>query len=309
MVAKRVGWGGGRNETDGYRDYWIKFFVESFAGDGPQTVTFASGLPFVGQPWNYGNDFDSGAYCTPFIGITQHGPAEEDGEPFWILEYKFTSRPRANCQDYQYDNPVLRPPKVSGSFIERSIKVRKDKDGEDILTTSHELVEVQETKAYPVVQIEQYGLDLGLSTFSTMVNGVNDAPLWGLAARTVKLSNVSWQKLQWGSCFDYYTRFLDFEINFSTWDHSYIPNKGQKMIRGAWVYTPPPVDTWLYSIDEGADADNPTDYIDAYDPRGSSVENWLDPDTGAPTDTPNYLDEKKLRTEHNFLTLGIPTSF
>lgn len=303
---------GERSMEDGHRDYNITFLVETTDHlDGPQAITLASGLPTVGSTWTFGNDFDAGAFCTPYVKVQPSGRQASD-EPvhYWNASYKFTSRPLKNCESQSYDNPILRPDKVSGSFVERSIKVRKDKDGNAILTTSKEEVEVEESKSYPTVRIEQYDSVLGLSTFAEMVNGVNTNSLWGLAARTIKLANVAWERNQYGSCFNYYTRVLDFEINYNTWDRSDIANKGQKVIKGSWVKSgtsPNEIHTW--TPHSGASVTNAHDYIDAHDYKGNSIEVYLDSVTGGMAAAETFLATKQLRVGYDFLTLGIPTSF
>lgn len=303
---------GERSAEDGHRDYEVTFLIETTAPlDGPQSITFASGLPTIGLPWTYGNDFDSGAFCTPYVKV-QPSSRQQPDEPvtYWEASYKFTSRPLKNCSTQSYDNPILRPDKVSGSFVEKSTRVRKDKDGNAILTTSKEQIEIEESKAYPTVRIEQYTSVLGLANFAQMVNGVNLNALWGLSPRTIKLSNVAWEKNQYGTCFDYYTRVLDFEIDYNTWDRSDIPNKGQKVIRGDWVKSgtdPNFVYTW--TPNSGASITNAYDYIDAHDYKGNSIEVYLDPTTGGMSATETYLPTKQLRVAYDFLSLGVPTSF
>lgn len=299
---------GERSEEDGHRDYQITFLVETTDQlDGPQAVTFASGLPAIGSAWTYGNDSDVGAYCTPYIKIQPSGRQKSDDPVFyWELQYRFTSRPLKNCQTSGYDNPILRPDKVSGSFVERQRKVRKDRNGNALLTTSKEEVEAEVEASFPTVRIEQYWGLLELPTLAQMVGGVNDSSLWGLAARTIKLGNVSWEKNQFGTCFNYYTRSLEFEIDYGTWDRSDIPNKGQKMIRGKWTESG---GTYSYTVDSGASVSNAFDYIDAVDVRGNSVENYLNTSTGAPSSSETFLPTKELRNEYNFLALGIPTIF
>lgn len=56
-----------------------------------------------------------------------------------------------------------------------------------------------------------------------MVDTLNEDTLWGLAARKIKLSNVSWERLMWGTCEFYYKRAFDFDIRFDGWDRDVAP--------------------------------------------------------------------------------------
>lgn len=299
---------GTRSAEDGHRDYTIKFLVYSDDPlDGPQTITFTPGLPYIGQPWTYGNDFDGGAFCTPHLRIE---PIQSGQDPVktWSIEYKFTSRPLNQCSDFEFDNPLMEPDRVSGGFVERSIKATKDRFGNIIKNIAFETVEIDEDKAFPTVRIEQNDSLLRLSTFADMVNAVNKFPLWGLPKRTIKLGNVSWERKLFGACFVFYKRVLEFHVDFRTWDRDDIPHTGTKAIRGQWKYDEA-TETYTWFKSNNTSVNNQLDYVAFKDQYGNPTEVFLDPVLGTPTSAPVFFNTLELRPERDFLELGIPTSF
>lgn len=298
----RIHWSMKRT-VGGHREYKAIFRVETDdVDDGPANAFLATGLPTLGTAWTLGNDSDSFAICTGECDIT---PQLGDGNPgkFWLLTYKFTTKPFDLCSTTNYSNPTNAPDEISGTFSTRAVDVFKDKDGDTIRTTSYEPVTVESDEVYPTVTIKQTLSDVQLSTVATMCNTLNNATLWGLATRKIKLANVNWRKRLYGNCTAYYERTLNFEINDNTWDREDIPNKGSKVIRGDWNTA-----GTVYTVDGSADVDDQKDYIQAQDSRGNPIEAYLNKTTGSFADDEVYLDKVELLPESNFLTLNIPTS-
>lgn len=306
-VLGRRHWEAERTE-EGHRNYVVRFLVQSSNPlDGPQTVTFAPGLPLIGQPWAFGNDFDLWAFCTPYIKITP--VVSKEANKFWILEYRFTTRPLFRCSDTNIENPLLEPQGIRGRWVNGTIGATKDKDGNAIQTSSFEIVEAEFDRNLPVVEISQNTIKLGLSTFAPMVNNVNASTLWGQAARTVKLSTVSWERKVWGVCGFYYTRVFNFEVNPDTFDRDDVPNRGRKLIRGKWTNTGSKASpNWQYQAEAGVDINDPRDYIENIDNRGNPSEGYIIAASGLPSNQEEYLANVQYYGESNFLSLGIPTA-
>lgn len=229
-------WSSNRDEKEGHRSYNILHVVKTTTPlDGPATVMQTPGLPTIGSTWNFDNDIDVWAFCTPFMKVTPLQEKEGDKVKFWKVEQKFTTaRNNQRCQDATIENPLLEPQRVSGSFIKYTEEAVTDKDGGPITNSSHELIRgphVEFDKSRPTVQIGQNVLNLGLATFSDMVNKVNSVPMWGLPVRTVKLSSVSWTRNVYGVCFFYYTRDFEFDIIYETFDRT-ILDEGTKALNG-----------------------------------------------------------------------------
>lgn len=299
-VLGRYGWEGSRTE-EGHRDYTVKFKVETDnTADGPQAVTFAAGLPAVGDPWTFGNDNDAWAFCTPFLKIEPL--IDDEAGHFWTIEYKFTTRPLVRCGTTQIDNPLSEPDRIGGSFTHGDKKATKDRFGNLIQTTSFEPVPVEFDHDLPEVRIEQTVANLELDLFSPMVNNVNNATLWGLGPRKIRLSNVAWERRLYGVCTFYFVRTLDFDVDFDTFDREDIPNKGKKLLNGTWNDN-----GTTYRLDDFANVNNADDYIVGVDPKGNPTEYFLATD-GTPSSSPTFLPKVEYHDESNFLLLGIPSS-
>lgn len=229
---------GGKRDTDGYREFTVTHLVKTTdVRDCPYTVMFAAGLPAIGSVWNLGNNADVWAFCYPDMEIRRH-PTIAAGEKglWWEVDQKFSTKPLSRCQDTQVEDPLLEPQKVSGNFGKFTIEAVYDRFGNLLKSSSHEQLrgrQVEFDNNKPSVTIEQNVASLGLSTFSQMIDTVNDAPMWGLPARCVKLSNAPWSRKVYGQCHYYYTRTFEFDIDYHTFDRVGL-DEGTRVLHGHW---------------------------------------------------------------------------
>lgn len=300
-----IGWEADRDEEDGHRIYTIKHKVETTsANDGPQVVGNCPGIAAVGSTWTYGNDIDLWAFCTPYLKIT---PLYSDKGKMWTVAQKFSTKPRNRCQDTNIENPLLEPPQVSGSFRKKPIKALVDRNGNAIQTTSFEPVEVEVEKSLPTVRIVQNVPILELPNLAQYIDWVNSSPMWGVPARCVKLSNISWERNLYGTCFYYYTRDLEFEIDWDTWDIKDIPNKGKKAKNGYYTSS----GTWENEDIDGSapSTSNPDHYSVYLDRHGNPSETYLDAN-GNPSDAETFLPKVEYYDQANLLAIfNLPISF
>lgn len=313
----RVAWEAVR-DRDGHRDYIVRHrVITTTPEDGPQVVMNAFGLPLPGATWTFGNDLDLWAFCTPEMRVIPDQTSGGEPHQFWVVEQRFSTRPLNRCQDTTIEDPLLEPQKVSGSFLSYTKEAAYDKDGDAILTSSFERVvgpEVEIDSNRASVTIEQNVLNLELDVITDMMNTVNDATLWGLAARKIKLSSVSWERRIFGTCGYYYVRRFEFDINFDTFDTAPI-DIGTKVLNGHWEGA-----GWTNDLINGGapDPDRPDHFIRVPDRHGEVFDSILlnglgEPNTtGVPVPIPLATasgGKIKLYEESNFLLLGIPTSF
>lgn len=252
MTATVIGgfrtWAGERDE-EGHRTYPVESYVRcSSASDGPNTVMNCSGLPQIGDEWNFGNDEDEWAFCYPTMGIKPLD--QKGGEPFrdWLVTQKFSTKPLRRCNTTQIENPLSEPMKISGSFVKYTKEVLRDKYGLPVISSSFERLHgaaVEFDFNRPTVKIEQNVASLDLSSFAAQVDTVNDATLWGMPPRCVKLTNVSWERKAWGVCNFYYTRNFEFDIEWLTFDRQVL-DEGYKCLNGMWAASAadPDLETW-----------------------------------------------------------------
>lgn len=317
-----ITWGGSRDD-EGHREYVVQWKIRTTDyQDGPATVMQCPGLPVVGTLWNFGNDSDNWAFCHPYMSI-KADPTYKDGERvfYWIVEQKFSTRPLKRCQDTQIDNPIMEPQKISGGFTKYTQEAVTDRFGNYILTSSFErftgnLIEFDANR--PTVKIEQNVTDLGLEIFAQYVDAVNDAPLWGLPARCVKLSNVAWERKLYGSCSYYFTRSFEFDINFNTFDRD-LREIGTMVLNG--ILDPA---TGTYTIKDvapgvPANPNNPQHFIRYKDKTGEAAPVVLN-GSGLPADTRIIVgtgsgSSGSIGIKHvekysglNMLVLGIPST-
>lgn len=192
---------------------------------------------------------------------------------------------------------------MSGSFVKYTEEIVKDKDGNVIKSSSHELFkgpQIEFDHNRPTIRVEKNVGTLGLATFAEMVDTVNDRKMWGLAARKIKLDNVSWERLLYGTCGFYFKRIFDFSVDFNTFDRA-ILDEGTKAL-GDWN---PSTKVWVV---EG-DPDNPQDFNTYKDKKGENSRVLLD-GSGKPLGADADPSEINVQyyPESNFFTLGIPTT-
>lgn len=219
-------------DDSGIREYLIVWGVVSSRLDGPQQVMNTPGLPLPGSYYLVDNDNDAWAFCTPYLAIKP----KVTGEPnlYWEVSQKFSTFPLNRCQTTSFDNPLDEPDRVSGSFVNDKEEAAFDRFGNLITNSAFELFRgknVEFDAHSATVRIEKSVSTLPLDTYTQMMNNVNDSPMWGVAARCVKLSNVTFERRWYGSCYAYYIITYEFEINFNTFDRN-LRDYGEKAYCG-----------------------------------------------------------------------------
>jgi hypothetical protein len=319
-------------DKDGHRDYRVIHVVESATTDGPFNVLLTAGLPLPGAPWLFDGDSDPWAFCLPDANIRPVLEAEPN--TVWTVEQTFTTKPppTSRCQDTPAGDPLTIPPAVGGSFVRVTEERSIDRSGEAMQNSAQENLRgpvVEFDTGGPVVKVDQNVLNLQLPLLAQMIHTVNDAPLWGMAARCVRLSGVSWERKYYGTCHVYYSRNLEFVINYDTFDRVAL-DEGTMCLRGDWERNTPSLyyGTWKVATDPTTGApytgDKPGHYQKFKDWNGENSRVILDgfgrpfskrinPVTGTilPADDPDSLPGNvhlEYYDESNFLLLGIPAT-
>ena len=234
MTAVAVGmleWEASRDK-DGHRDYKSSYLVKTDdLHDGPRMAMLAEGLPAIGSTWDYDNDRDDWALCTPESTVKPVYTKERCH--YFIVDLIHTTRPLRRCQDSQIDNPLFEPYRIGGSFTTYSEEAYYDRFGRPIMSSSYEMyqgAEIEFDAGRPTISIGFNSPDVPVPIFAPIIHVLNDNYLWGLAPRTIKLSGVRWQRLMYGTCSFYYSIDYDFEINYNTWDRL-IPDMGTRHLK------------------------------------------------------------------------------
>lgn len=298
-------WGLSSND-EGQRTYKVTYKVKATLGTGPAAIRATPGLPLVGSYWSVMGDSDLYAFRTPLFSIAPL--SQEDDEPFeyWKLEYNFSTKSGNRCQDTDINDPLAEPDRYGGSFVTATEQALKDKDGNQIKSISgHPLrgPNVEFDANRPTVWIEQNRAQLGLSTFASMIDTVNGSPMWGLNKRCIKLSNVSWERKVQGTCEYYYTRRLEFDIRYDSFDKQ-VEDWSEFVLKGHWPAS------GGYVVDAGMSVSNPSNWV-RYMDRSMNPSVVALTSSGTPATTQesiNIIDVKKY-SESNFYNLGVPSSF
>jgi hypothetical protein len=297
-------WGGERDD-EGHRTWHITFVVHTDDPlDGPFSILMTPGLPTTGALWVFGNDVDAWAWCHP--QCTVHS-SDQPGDPTgtWLVERTFSTKPIKRCQDKSVEDPLLEPQKISGNFVKYQEEAMIDRYGLPLWNTAGERItgpKAEFDANRHTIKIEQNVPDLQLPLISSMKDTVNDSDLWGVPARCVKLSDVSWERKLWGVCTYYFSRSFTFEIRMPQpiynadatqvidtipgWDRA-VPDEATKCLRGRWITDIDDSNYGKYLDVNNPDVTNLQDFIRFKDSNGENATCFLGVDEdGNPSGMP-----------------------
>lgn len=240
-------WGPLGVDEEGHRTYKLGMLLRTTDKlDGPYQMYRTPGTPNYGSAWSFGNDNDIWAFYTNECTVEKYGTVNDDsaveasGQPwiFWFAEYTYSTKPpdRKRCSETQINNPLLEPFKYAGDFSKYTEEAYFDMGGRALLNSAWEQLRGQQVefdRNRPSVVIEQNVSNLQLPLLSAFIDCVNDRPMWGLPARTIKLSSAPWEKIYYGTCYFYFKRTLRFDINYETWDRLLL-DEGSCALNGHW---------------------------------------------------------------------------
>jgi hypothetical protein len=250
-------------DEEGHRVYKIKHLVVTdVLTDGPAQALTTPGLPVPGDVWIVGTDVDVWAWCRQEATVTPHQGKEGEPGYHWAVEQTFSTKPTKRCYESQFNNPLMEPQKVSGSFVRYTEEGQLDKDGVPMVNSAFERIRGPQNEwdnSRPQIVIEQNVPLLQLELLVALRDTVNDSLLWGLPSRTIKLSDIKWSRQMFGMCYFYYTRTFTFDVNYDTWDRRVL-DEGTKALRGKWQTDPASASFKQYVLDPDI-ADNPQAYL------------------------------------------------
>ena len=239
-----------QRDENSHRDYTVSYLVRCASkNDGPAQALQTPGLPVPGNFYQMGNDVDNWAWCRWTTQVTPLVTREPN--KYFEVQMLFSSKPPggdggggsgggsgegSTCRNFSFEDPLLEPQRISGTFSKFTEEATHDRFGRAIMTSSFEQIrgpQVEFDRNRPTIRIEQNVPSLNLPLLCQMVDTVNEAPMWGLGPRMIKLSNVSWERKFYGACYCYYTRIFDFDINYETFDRVLL-DEGNKVLRGHW---------------------------------------------------------------------------
>lgn len=296
MATRLLGlldWSGDADD-EGHRTYTVSFKVESDSlVDGPNTVRLTPGAPLPGDIYAFGDDADLWAFCTPKWSAKAHDIKEGERVRIWILERTFSTKlpaggpgQRGRCNENDIEDPLLEPPKISGSTNNKTEEITTDRFVAAVTTSSHEQMRGPQLEFD--MPTDNISVEMNVASSFTialayaMRNHVNYAPLWGLGARCVRLAGVSFDVKYYGLCYKYYTLKLEFETNPNTFDRDVL-DEGTKVLNGHWGSVGSGTgtgtgtflnnNTWVLDDinGESPDPNNPSHFIRAVDRVGNPM--------------------------------------
>lgn len=264
-------------ESDGNRTYTVKHLVFVSDGLGAAAAYNCPGLPPPGSFYAFEGDVDNSAFCQMECEVDALDAAKGERSNEYIVTQTFTTKATGRCADAKFDDPLREPPKITWSYNTKSVEATHDMYGLRILSSSHEMLRGKENEwdeSTPTLSIEQNVASFAEAyTIPAMLNdSVNALPFYNLPPRTVKLKNKGGSQKFHGQCYAYYTRSLEFEVNYRTWDR-YLLDEGRLALRGRWDG-----DIWrLIPNAQGQLPDplNPADFVQYKDKHGENTTTLL----------------------------------
>lgn len=300
-------------DKDAHRTYRVKYLVECDTTDGPANVLQTPGLPTYGSEYLIDGDLDIWAWCRWEAEVKQVVTREPC--TLYEVDVLFSTKPdAAYCKLIQTEDPLLEPQKVSIAFSRYSEEASHDRFGREIKNSAHEPIQGQQVEFDATrfqVTIEQNVADLQLPLICSLRDAVNDAELWGMQKRCVKLTNFSAEKKYYGACQKYYTRRFEFEARYDGFDRD-ILDQGTKVLNGHWDSTDQ--GAWVLDNINGSppDKNNPDHFIRFQDQKGNTARVVLD-GNGEPCQKDDDIGTVMIAStaillDHEFTPAGQPTS-
>lgn len=197
------------------RDYVVTYQISTDATDGP--LTAGNGAPSRFTVFSFGGDTDSGALLkrkkVKYLRA-------RDSYSEWTVRCEYDSRADTVDNSQEFDDPLLKPTKWSGSFVQFTRDFLRDKDDDTIKNAAGDpFVEPPITgddSRMSIVAVKNFS-GLSLTVWASFRDAVNDNTWWGLAARKIKVQSITWDQLFHDGTPFYAVRF-EFHINDATWD-------------------------------------------------------------------------------------------
>lgn len=239
-------WGGTRDD-EGHREYAITYLVHCLKSEGPAIVMQTPGLPVPGSIWLFDDDIDIWANCKPGLQLkAMRAPGRDQGPVTqWEVTALFSTRPLKRCQDDVIEDPLLQPPEVSGGFVKYTEEATHDRFDNPVLDSGFEHIRGPQNEWDANRAQVRFSHNMPLLEYdlvASMMDHLNEVPMWGFPVRSIKLSSFDWDEKYFGQCYKYYTRKYvfdirvredDFGVIVGDWDRD-ILDEGTKILIGKW---------------------------------------------------------------------------
>lgn len=236
-------------DQDGHRDYTITWrVVTDNKWEGPRAAMNCPGLPKPGAMYYFdvgkgigygeGQDNDPYAYCQGECRVT--AVVKNAPNYWWDVEQKFSTRPfeRLWHDGEDFISPLAEPPRYRGGFTKRTEEVWLDANNKMIRNSSWDRIggkACEFDKTMPNITVTQYMPFCPAKFYYKFMDHVNDAPCWGFPERSVKLSDITWEKLYWILNTPTYLTHFEFEVLIKKKIQTYESEDGEDVTEESYV--------------------------------------------------------------------------
>ena len=257
--------------------------------EGPWVALNCPELPQPGDSYLMEDESDSWVYCLPNATVKRQADQTPDSPvQFYTVEQQFTSRAIERRIQQNREDPLLEHDVFSFSSTKFTEEAVNDRFGSRIQYSSHEAIRGPQNEwdmGRLTIKVEHISATLDLESIGSLMNTLNDAPIWGCPTRTLKLSDCVVSQLFWAFS-TYYKQSFTFEQWIrqdspldppsSGWDRDVL-DESTKVLRGRWrnfgTATAP---SWQWVLIGNPNPNNPGDFVRFQDVNGNLTRVVLD---------------------------------
>ncbi len=208
------------SEDEGYQNYAVEYeIITTDVNDNARTVMLALVAAYPpGTPYQLGNDSFPWCWARRPKSIKRRDIRKN--RKVWRGTIDYSNKPLKSCQDQEWEHPLDKPPVIGGSFVRAMRAATKDRHGNQLANSVAEpwipSPEVDDSRDTITIQVNTATINLLLR--SQARDKVNDADIWGLPARSLKLSQWKYTVQAYGLCEQYVANDFEFEVNVDRWN-------------------------------------------------------------------------------------------
>jgi hypothetical protein len=180
--------------------------------DGPEVAAFASGIPRIGEPWEYDSSL--------FVSRVETSEYQNDSLTFLVSVYYIQSIPYTGDPDEIIVDPTQRPSIISWAYNRERVQIGETVDDppKPIVNLAGEMFDppVERDKARLVMSVQKNLASFSPELWASYIDTINESEWRGFAANTMLLSGMTAQTVYEGDFF-YWQVSAEFSHNNDGW--------------------------------------------------------------------------------------------